>query len=160
MSLFRLEIHLEAKVTDEWFCLDRWQLNHEYITGKSKNKYELADFQSNSYRILAPILLNHENEYNTPYIDNPRGLPNNITKEVAAVYDSTNCYEPSYVTLKDLIKYRFEHWEYSICIHNFVNEIHGIIDSRDDVGNLIQTFIECDGYEDVGDNIRIVFWLR
>ena len=96
----------------KWICGDYFRINPYYDRyagqfGDEKPLSLLGFCDDRNYTLFA-TLANVRNYGGTPYIDNPRGLPYDVTKEVKANADDWGCdgHSHSYFTLKELIDFQ------------------------------------------------------
>lgn len=95
-----------------WTCGDYFKINpyfdrHTAQFGHER-PYDLVGFCDGRNYSRFATLANVRNYGNTPYIDEPRGLPADVTKEVKADADDwgDDGHSHSYFTLKELIDFQ------------------------------------------------------
>lgn len=110
-----IHMHVEFKKTvsgkERWFCGDYFQLNPFHADYPDEEReYSLVGFCDNRNYSLFATLANVRNYGNTPYIDNPRGLPEDITEAVKTDSEhwGIDGHSHSYMTLKELIDFHKE----------------------------------------------------
>lgn len=110
-----IHMHVEYKKTvsgkERWLCGDYFMLNPYHADyPNEEGQYSLVGFcDSRNYSLFA-TLANVRNYGNTDYIDEPRGLPEDVTEAVKADSDSWGIdgHSHSYMTLKELIDFQNE----------------------------------------------------
>lgn len=107
-----IHIHVEYKrdINGEtkWICGDYFTKNPYYGVWDDEPEYALVDFcRYRNYDRFA-TLANVRNYGNTPYIDDPRGLPEDVTRDVYKASErwGEDGHSHSYFTLKELIDYQ------------------------------------------------------
>lgn len=177
-----IHIHVEYKrdIDGEmkWICGDYFTRNPYYGVWDDEPELSLVDFcgDRNYYRFA--ILANVRNYGNTPYIDDPRGLPEDVTKEVAADCErwGEDGHSHSYFTLNELLDYQenivplrwcqgtnqagwaFYKWEMENAA--LIPLIEAIKKRADELFVIYDGLWESNPKEayKLSDNIRIVFW--
>lgn len=91
----------------KWICGDFFKLAR-YYGGSGKRRFEVVEICGERNYDRFATLANVRNYGGTPYISEPRGLPEDVTKLVNEDYESYcgAAHSPSYVTLKELIEYQ------------------------------------------------------
>lgn len=93
-----------------WFCGDYFKVNPYYTEGEDDGEQPLSlvDFCGRRNYSLFSVLADVRNYGNTPYIDEPRGLPEDVTAEVKKDSDYWGCdgHSHSYFTLKELLDFQ------------------------------------------------------
>ena len=110
-----IHMHVEYKRTvsgnERWICADYFRPN-PYWNGidEDESKYALIGFCDNRNYDLFATLANVRNYGKTDFIDEPRGLPEDVTAEVKADSDSWGMdgHSHSYMTLQELIDFHEE----------------------------------------------------
>lgn len=108
-----IHMHVEYKRTinniKKWICGDYFKVN-PYYNSKCvyEEPFELVDFCDDRNYNLFAILANVRNYGETDYISNPRGLPDDVTKEVQAEAErwGEDGHSHSYITLKELLDFQ------------------------------------------------------
>lgn len=107
-----IHMHVEYKRTvngqTRWMCGDYFKVNPYFEEFPNENPFSLVRFcDDRNYNRFA-TLANVRNYENLPYIDKPRGLPADVTKEVKADVDywGDDGHSHSYFTLKELIDFQ------------------------------------------------------
>lgn len=104
-----IHIHVEYRrsVNGEWMCGDYLYIN-PYKGWEGESDYCLVDFCGDRNYSRFATLANVRNYGNTLYIDDPRGLPADVTKEVKADSDNwgVDGHSHSYFTLRELIDHQ------------------------------------------------------
>lgn len=107
-----IHMHLEYKKNGRWWCGDYYRVNpYYYEKGNNEPKYTKVSWcEDRNYGLFA-TLANVRNYSDNDYIDEPRGLPDDITKEVEEDSDDWGIdgHSHSYFTLRELIEYRDTH---------------------------------------------------
>lgn len=107
-----IHIHVEYRRTvdgaEKWLCGDYLLINPYYGLDEYEPEYSLVDFCGDRNYSRFATLANVRNYGNTPYIDEPRGLPDDVTAEVKKDYYrwGIDGHSHSYFTLKELIDYQ------------------------------------------------------
>lgn len=107
-----IHVHVEYKkhVNGEkkWLCGDYFTVNPYCDFYRDEPQYNLVGFCDDRNYSRFATLANVRNYGGTPYIDDPRGLPSDVTKAVEACSDSWGIdgHSHSYFTLKELIDYQ------------------------------------------------------
>lgn len=119
-----------------------------------------------NYALFA-VLANVRNRYYDeayPYIDTPRGLPDDVTEYVKAEYDSwgMDAHSCSYFTLKELVEFHAEKAPMDDFGYDILKPLIERLKQRADEFSIIYDFEWNRGMSDemidkMG-NIRIVFW--
>jgi hypothetical protein len=107
-----IHIHVEYKRNiggvEKWLCGDYFKINPYNGYDEYEPDYNLVGLCDNRNYSRFAILANIRNYGNNPYIDEPRGLPDDVTAEVKE--DSENWgidgHSHSYFTLRELIDYQ------------------------------------------------------
>ena len=91
----------------KWFCGDFFKLNR-YYGCSDKRRFTVIEICGERNYDRFATLANVRNYGGTPYISEPRGLPEDATKLVREDYESQfgDAHSPSYFTLKELIEYQ------------------------------------------------------
>lgn len=107
-----IHMHVEYKRTvndqSRWVCGDYFMVNPYFGEFPNEKPFSLVRFcEGHNYSCFA-TLANVRNYGYTPYIDEPRGLPADVTKEVKADADDwgEDGHSHSYFTLKELIDFQ------------------------------------------------------
>lgn len=107
-----IHMHVEYKSIingqNRWVCGDYFKVNPYFGEFPDEDPFVLVGLcDSRNYDRFA-ILANVRNYDNTPYIDDPRGLPADITKEVEEDAESwdDDAHSHSYFTLRELIDFQ------------------------------------------------------
>lgn len=107
-----IHMHVEYKRTvngqTRWMCGDYFKVNPYFGEFPNEKPYSLVRFCDGRNYSRFATLANVRNYGNTPYIDEPRGLPADVTKEVKAGADDwgDDGHSHSYFTLKELIDFQ------------------------------------------------------
>lgn len=104
-----IHMHLEYKKNGRWWCGDYYRLNPYYDgINESEPKYTKECWCEDRNYGLFSTLANVRNYSGNDYIDEPRGLPYDVTAEVEADNDywGIDGHSHSYFTLRELIEYR------------------------------------------------------
>lgn len=107
-----IHMHVEYKRTvndqSRWVCGDYFKVNPYFGEFPNENPFSLVSFCDGRNYSRFATLANVRNYGNTPYIDEPRGLPADVTKEVKADADDwgDDGHSHSYFTLKELIDFQ------------------------------------------------------
>ena len=107
-----IHVHVEYKriVNGEpkWVCGDYFKINPYYGDDEYEPAYSLVSFCDDRNYSRFAVLANVRNYGDTEYIDEPRGLPEDVTAEVLGDSDRWDCdgHSHSYFTLKELIDYQ------------------------------------------------------
>lgn len=108
-----IHMHVEYKyrLKDDnahWMCGDYFKLNPFRDKYDNEEKYTLVGFHDDRNYDLFSILANVRNYGRNEYIDDPRGLPDDVTKEVKEYCDKWGIdgHSHSYFTLKELIDFQ------------------------------------------------------
>lgn len=167
-----IHMHVEYKyrLKDDdahWMCGDYFKLNPFRDKYENEEKYTLVGFHDDRNYDLFSILANVRNYGGNDYIDDPRGLPDDITKEVKEDCDKLGIdgHAHSYFTLKELIDFQrtIKRWEWRDWKEeNKVLEplIEDLKRRANELG-VIYDFMWDEDYNsayDRSDLIRIVFW--
>ena len=98
----------EPQYEEKWLCGDSFYLNPHFGKFKNEEKYTRIDFCGDRNYSRFATLANVRNYGDTPYIDNPRGLPEDVTYEVKKECDEWDIdgHSHSFFTLKELIDYQ------------------------------------------------------
>ena len=100
-----IHMHVEYKTDNGWCCGDYFELDRRSTIDNPR--YYYIDLYDNRNYALFSVLANVRNYADTEYIDEPRGLPDDVTDFVKEDYDS-ECWDVhscSYFTLKELIDF-------------------------------------------------------
>lgn len=104
-----IHMHLEYKKNGKWWCGNYYRINpYYYEKGSNEPKYTKECWcESRDYGLFA-TLANVRNYSGNDYIDDPRGLPEDVTAEVEedSDYWGIDGHSHSYLTLRELIEYR------------------------------------------------------
>lgn len=106
-----IHIHVEYRRNvngkKTWVCGDYLYAN-PYRGEEGETDYCLVDFCGDRNYSRFATLANVRNYGDTPYIDKPRGLPDDVTKDVKKYSDNWGIdgHSHSYFTLKELIDYQ------------------------------------------------------
>lgn len=99
-------MHVEYKLDEknQWLCGDYFVLSP---SGQTTPEYNLVEFFGNRNYTLFAVLANVRNYGNTEYIDEPRGLPADVSDFVKDDYERSEfiSHSHSYVTLQELIDF-------------------------------------------------------
>jgi hypothetical protein len=107
-----IHVHVEYKkeVFDEeqWWCGDFFSINPYYHTDPYERQYNLIGLCDDRCYSRFAVLANVRNYGNTEYIDEPRGLPDDVSTEVMEdnLRWGVDGHSHSYFTLKELIDYQ------------------------------------------------------
>lgn len=107
-----IHIHVEYKKTvndqSRWVCGDYFKVNPYFGEFPNEDPFSLVGFCNGRNYSRFATLANVRNYGDTPYIDDPRGLPDDITKEVKEDAESwgDDGHSHSYFTLKELIDFQ------------------------------------------------------
>ena len=107
-----IHMHVEYKDFrgDRWFCGDYFTINPYYEENNSDGElpYNLVDIYPHRNYSLFATLANVRNYGGTSYIDEPRGLPDDVCVEVKKASDRIGDYghSRSYFTLQELIDFQ------------------------------------------------------
>ena len=107
-----IHMHVEYKDFrgDRWFCGDYFTINPYYEENNSDGElpYNLVDIYPYRNYSLFATLANVRNYGGTSYIDEPRGLPDDVCVEVKKASDRIGDYghSRSYFTLQELIDFQ------------------------------------------------------
>lgn len=107
-----IHIHVEYKryVDGEikWICGDYFTINPYHGVLENEPEYCVVDFCGGRNYDRFATLANVRNYGNTPYIDDPRGLPDDVTRDVYKASARWGCdaHSHSYFTLKELLDYQ------------------------------------------------------
>ena len=107
-----IHIHVEYKRTvcgeKKWWCGDYFKINRYYGTDEYEPEYNLVGLCDGRNYSRFAVLANVRNYGDTEYIDEPRGLPDDVTAEVLKDSDNWGIdgHSHSYFTLKELIDYQ------------------------------------------------------
>lgn len=101
-----IHMHVEYRFDkkDQWRCGDYFKLNHSDRTAPD---YTLVDFFGDRNYSLFAVLADVRNYGDTEYIDDPRGLPDDVTDVVKNDYEvwEFDAHSCSHLTLKELIDF-------------------------------------------------------
>lgn len=104
-----IHMHVEYKRRSDgrWVCGDYFYLNPYYGEDEEEKEYELVGFFDSRNYTLFSTLANVRNYGNTPFISNPRGLPEDVSSYVQkdAEYWGDDGHSHSWLTLKELIDF-------------------------------------------------------
>lgn len=96
-----------------WYCVDHFKKNKYFnpIEPDGEREWEVVVIFDNRDYGLFSLLTDVRNYYENEPIDTPRGLPNDVSKEVKdeSDYCGSDGHSHSYFTLKELMDYRREH---------------------------------------------------
>lgn len=107
-----IHIHVEYKRRvfgeEKWWCGDFFKINPYYGSDEYEPQYNLVGLCDDRCYARFAVLANVRNYGDTEYIDEPRGLPDDVTAEVLKDSDRWDCdgHSHSYLTLKELIDYQ------------------------------------------------------
>lgn len=128
-------------------------------------KYAIQELHGNRYYALFAVLANVRNyDYRLNYIDEPRGLPDDVTEFVKRDYEGWgwDAHSCSYFTLRELIEYHEEHKPKDVFGRDILLPLINDLKRRADEFNLIyERWWDGDRYEDAllkAEDIRFVFW--
>lgn len=106
-----IHIHVEYKRSvngeQRWVCGDYFHVN-PYKGEEGEPDLCVVDFCGHRNYSLFATLADVRNYGDTPYIDDPRGLPDDVTYEVKRASNEWGCdgHSHSYFTLRELIDYQ------------------------------------------------------
>lgn len=127
-------------------------------------KYVVQEVHGNRNYSLFAVLADVRNDGSLDYIDEPRGLPDDVTEFVKEDYDGWgwDAHSCSYFTLRELIEYHNEHAPKNMFGHYILLPLINDLKRRADEFNLIyEHWWDGDRYEDAllkAEDIRFVFW--
>lgn len=107
-----IHIHVEYKRNiggeEKWLCGDYFKANPYWCTDEYEPEYSLVGFCDNRDYSRFAVLADVRNYGDTDYIDEPRGLPEDVTAKVLKASDEWGIdgHSHSYFTLKELIDYQ------------------------------------------------------
>lgn len=107
-----IHVHVEYKKTvcgeEKWWCGDFFHVNPWYHTDAYERQYSLVGLCDYRCYNRFAVLANVRNYGNTEYIDEPRGMPDDVSAEVMGDYLrwGVDGHSHSYFTLKELIDYQ------------------------------------------------------
>lgn len=109
------DIHLytEKKIEDInkniwWWCVDHWKLNDWKLFDKDESEYyQISIYNGRNYDLFAALADVRNSGYITP-IDQPRGLPDDVSEVVKKEADSWDVdgHSHSWLTAKELFDYQ------------------------------------------------------
>lgn len=149
----------------EWLCGDYFSIKNPLDPECRPVLQELwGDRWYELFAVLANVRNGH-GEAAQPYIDLPRGIPDDATEYVKDEYRlwDDDAHSSSYFTLKELIEFQLEHRPIShFGAHDILEPIIESLKKRAADFNIISEFEWnrewTDELRDKMDNIRIVFW--
>lgn len=101
-----IHMHVEYKLDTkkQWCCGDYFRLNY---LGRITPDYTRVDFFDTRNYTLFAVLANVRNYGHTEYVDDPRGLPDDLSDYVRYAYETWqfDAHSCSYLTLKELIDF-------------------------------------------------------
>lgn len=144
----------------KWVCGDYYKLNPYFEFDTTETEYELVGFHDDRDYTLFSILANVRNYGDTKYIDEPRGIPNDCSKQVRNDCEEWDCdgHSHSYFTLYELITWLDEN------SYDEDNTLISLIDDmkkRADEDYFIRSYLwEIKPQEalEKAKDMRIVFW--
>lgn len=111
-------MYTEKRMQDgTWFCVDHWQLNPYF----GKDEYETCEYNivpiydSRNYKLFATLADVRNGDGIAP-IDEPRGLPDSVSKKVKEESDywGVDGHSHSWFLASELFKYQREHSSYRV----------------------------------------------
>lgn len=101
-----IHMHVEYRLDkkDQWRCGDYFKLNYSH---RATPDYTFVDFFGGRNYSRFAVLANVRNYADTKYIDDPRGLPDDVSDIIKEEYESWgfDAHSCSYITLKELIDF-------------------------------------------------------
>lgn len=116
-----IHMYTEFKHDGQWKNCDHFMFNPSFDPTRCKSflssQYQLVPFFDDRNYDLFSVLANVRNYANTDYIDNHRGLPENVTLYVKSEYEDweLDAHSASYFTLKELIDFHNENHPIKRC---------------------------------------------
>jgi hypothetical protein len=109
-----IHMYVEKKIgtnnNESWFCIDDWGLNPYYNGGSEQDKFEHRPvYRYRNYRLFS-ILADVRNYSENGCIDEPRGLPDDVSDVVKEANNEWGCdgHTHSYFLLSELLEYQKE----------------------------------------------------
>lgn len=157
-----IHMYVEYRRNGDWKNGDYFMLDNPDAIKPKRKRMELYD--ARNYDLFA-VLANVRNYDLREYIDDPRGLPDDVTYYVEHEYEDWgwDAHSCSYFTLQELIDFDEEHEPRSILGRHILRPLIDRLKQRADELRLIYDF-EWDREQstqelrDKANNIRIVFW--
>lgn len=116
-----IHMYTEFKDDGQWKNCDHFMFNPyfepEHCETYLNSKYQLVPFFGTRCYDLFSVLANVRNYADTDYIDEPRGLPEDVTPYVKSEYENwdLDAHSTSYFTLKELIDFHNENHPMKRC---------------------------------------------
>lgn len=106
-----LEKYTSVNGENKWVNVDHWQINPHYGIEDNESEYDLVPFYWGRNYDLFSILAGVRG--NIDPIDEPRGLPEDVTETTKREYDKggRDAHTPSYYTLKEIKDYYYNNSE-------------------------------------------------
>jgi hypothetical protein len=94
----------------QWVNVDNWRVNQYYNKNEDNGErpYNIIELYGDRDYTLFSILADVRNYSNNKSISSPKGIPNDVTKEVKEEYErwDGDGHSHSWFTLKELMKYK------------------------------------------------------
>lgn len=113
-----IHVYTEKQLEDgSWWCTDRWKMNEYYGKYEYEPKYSVDHIYSDRYYELFATLADVRNYNDTKPIDEPRGLPGNVTEAVLKEYDryKEDWHSASWLLASELFKHKAKRPFYKTC---------------------------------------------
>lgn len=162
-----IHMHVEFKSNRHWSGKKDWMCgDHFHSIDPTDSRYVIQHvglLEDRCYSLFS-VLANVRNGRDLPYISDPKGLPNDVTKYVEEDYDSWGCdaHSCSYLTLREIFEFN-EKVEPKNEFGGYILEplIDRMFQRADELNVLYDFELKHPITDDVRkkmENIRIVFW--
>lgn len=147
-----------------WVSLDSWEVNEEYFFNEDDTyhpreyivSYDDAVAKKRNYPFFA-LLADVRNGYNIPPLSEPKGLPDDLSKQVKEQYEfmKSDYHSASYFTLQELKEAKMNHINEVL-----TDEQRSLVESAfDDLLTQLKKKANPRLYRKILSNqIRFVFW--
>ena len=149
----------------EWFSADLFSIKDPCDPKCEPIRVDLWDERNYDLFAVLANVRNRSGNYKYPYIDEPRGIPDDATKYVRKEYDlwDIDAHSASYLTFREILEFYYEKTPKTEFGYDILNPLIERLKKRADEFNIIHSFdwnggLSTKDLYDRADNIRIVFF--